>query len=216
MNAAPPSATDAKKPAKKSVVLDRLEALWDKGANFFNKRNTREKIMIIALAAAIVVFLDYWLFIHPVVQVFSNTLPQLSLLESDARSYQSDIQNRGKIKQSWADAKARLAESELQFVAPDELPALLENLSKLALGSNVKILSLKTGEPQEAGSSGRYTRVPVRMSAVAGTHELGNFLSRLESGRTFFKVEDLKIMAQQADPKRHQIELVLEVYRRSG
>lgn len=216
MEAAPPQTVPAKKPDKKSVIFERLEALWDKGVNFFNNRNTREKIMIIALAACLVVFLDYWLFIHPVVQVFSNTLPQLNLLESDSRSYKLDIQNREKIKESWAAAKAKLAENELQFVAPDELPALLENLSRLALNSNVKILSLKTGEPQEAGSSGRYTRVPVRMSAVAGTHELGNFLSRLESGKTFFNVEDLKITAQQTDPKRHQAELVLEVYRRSA
>ena len=172
--------------------------------------------MLIVLAACTLVFLDYWALIHPVAQVFDKTLPQLALLDADIRSYRADQDHKEKIQADWLEAKRKLSEYEKSFVAMDELPALLENLSKLALDSNVKILSLKTGEPEEAGTSKRYTRVPVRINAVAGTHELGNFLSRLESGVTYFGVEDLKIAAQQTEPRRHQVEMILQVYRRPG
>lgn len=206
----------AKKPDKKNVLRERLETLWEKGVGFFNGRNTREKVLFIALAVCAAVFLDYWTLIHPIVRVFNVTLPQLSLLEGDSRSYRTDQDNKEKIRSSWVSAKEKISELERRFVAPDELPALLENLSKLALESKVKILSLKTGDPEEAGTSQRYTSVPVKISAVAGTHELGDFLSRLESGLTYFKVLDLKITTQQSEPKRHQVDLVLQVYRRAA
>ena len=201
---------------QKSVFRQRAEEAWEKGANFFNSRNTREKVMLLVLAACTVIFLDYWILIHPVVQVFRDTLPNLAALESDARSYRSDQANREKIEADWTRAKDQAAETEKSFVAPDGLPALLENLSKLAQGSGVKILSLKTGEAEEVGQSRRYTRVPIFLSAVAGTHNLGDFLAHLESGKTFFRVTDLKIKAQPPDGKRHGIEMTLEVYRRSA
>lgn len=202
--------------AKKSVFRRKIEEAWEKAANFFNGRNTREKVMILVLAACSVVFLDYWALIHPVVTVFGDTLPNVAALESEVHSYRSDRTNQDKIKHEWTQAKERMAETEKSFVAPDGLSALLENLSKLAQESGVKILTLNTGEPEEAGQTRRYARVPIRLSAVAGTHNLGEFLTRLESGQTFFKVVDLKIKAQPSDAKRHWVEMTLQVYRRSG
>lgn len=214
LNPANPPASPAKKFDKKNALRERFETVWERGVGFFNGRNSREKVMLIALVVCTVVFLDYWTLIHPVVQVFNNTLPQLSLLDGDVRSYRADQENKETIQSAWAEAKGKISEHERRFVAPDELPALLENLSKLALESKVKILSLKTGEPEEAGTSQRYTRVPVSISAIAGSHELGNFLSSLESAMTYFKVHDVKITVQQSEPKRHQVDLVLQVYRR--
>lgn len=202
--------------AQKSLFHRRLEEAWETGVNFFNGRNTREKVMILALAACSVVFLDYWALIHPVVTVFQETLPNVAALESEVNSYRSDQKNQDKIKQEWAQAKDRMAEAEKSFVAPDGLSALLENLSKLAQGSGVKIIALTTGEPEEAGQTRRYTRVPIRLSAVASAHHLGEFLARLESGQTFFKVVDLEIKAQPSDAKRHSIETTLQIYRRSA
>ncbi len=201
---------------KKSVYHQKAEEAWEKGANFFNGRNPREKMMIIAFAACLIVFLDYWVLIHPVVQVFRDTLPNLAVLEADAESYRTDQKNREPIERACAEAQNRIMETENGFVAPDGLPALLENLSKQAQESGVKILSLRTGEAEEAGQTRRYSSVPIRISAVAGTHNLGKFLARLESGRTFFKVLDLKVAAQSSDPKRHLIDTTLQVYRRAS
>lgn len=200
--------------AQKSAVRQKLEEAWEKAANFFNGRNPREKVMIIVLAACTVVFLDYWVLIHPVVQVFQDTLPNVAALEADAKAYRDDQADRTKIEPISVKAKEETAEAEMSFVAPDGLPALLENLSKLAQGSGVKILTLNTGEAEEAGQTRRYTRVPIRISAIAGTHALGEFLSRLESGQTFFRVVDLKIKAQPPETKRHWVEMTLQVYRR--
>ncbi len=200
-----------------SPFRQKIDSGIEKAVNFFNGRNTREKVMIIILGAALVIFFDYWVLIHPVVNVFRNTLPDLAALESELKSYRDDQNNKGRIEKEWLGSKKETSEKERSFVAPDELPSLLENLSKVALESGVKILSLKTGESEESGNTHRYARVPIHISAVAGTHELGAFLSRLESGQTFFKVLDLKIKAQgPSEPKRHIVDAVLQVYRRSS
>ncbi len=208
---------DSKKLEKPLSALRRkAEAAFEKAVNFFNDRNPREKVMVVILAAFLVIFLDYWVLINPVVRVFRNTLPDLAIFESELKSSRDDQANQDGIQKEWLAAKQAAAEKEKSFVAPDELPALLENLSKLALESGVKILSLKTGATQEAGNTHRYATVSIRLSALAGAHELGSFLSKLESNRTYFKVLDLKIAVQQADFKRHLVDAILQVCQRAG
>ena len=67
--------------------------------------------------------------------------------------------------------------------------------------------------PSSAGTK-LYFSVPVQIHATASTHELGNFLSKLETGPSFFKVTDLKITATTTDPRRHSVELMVETYRK--
>jgi len=108
-----------------------------------------------------------------------------------------------------------LTEKEKMFVAPGEIPSLFENLSKLAQNSGLKIISLKPANSPE-GDSGNYQRIPIRISALAGTHELGKFLAELEGGGTFFRVTDLKIVANTSDIRRHSIDLSLEACRKGS
>lgn len=186
----------------------------EKLVNFVNTRNTREKVMIIALTGMLLLFLDYWLLIRPVVNVFNDTLPKLAALESKAQQFRTDKNNAPLIEKEWLGVKSQLDTREAAFISPNQLPALLENLSKLAQDSGVKILSLKPIEIFEKSASKRYGRVPIKISAIAGSYELGAFLARLESGPTFFRVTDIRVTEHQFETKRHNIDLSLETYRR--
>ena len=186
----------------------------EKLMNFVESRNLREKTLIAVLAIAAILFLDYWLLLRPVFAVFAAARPELRSLGTQKKILLENKKNSAEIEKSWSGAKSRLEEMEKRFVGRDEIPALLENLSKVALGSGVKILSLTPSEPTASLGAGTYNRVEIKISAMAGTHEFGRFLSKLESGTTFFKVTDLKISDNPLDPNRHLMGLSAEVYRK--
>ncbi len=194
---------------KSRMKFASLEAL----ANFVNARNLREKMMILAFAGALLFFADYFILVRPVFQVFQETLPELGTLQGERHGFKNDQKNKAFIEKTCAAAKDALAQRESGFIAPNEVPRLLENLSKLALDSGVKIISLQpieTNKKAKKEEASRYSRIPIQVNAAAGAHELGKFLARLEGGQTYFRVMNMRIQANPADMRRHSIELDID------
>ena len=174
--------------------------------------------MVVAGAAMAIIVLDSFLLINPVIGVVMSTSPKLAVMKRQLQGLKDDHRNKPLIEQTWEATKKRLTEAESRLVASNELPALLENLSTLAQDSGVKIISLKpietVAKTEKAQEIRRYHSIPIEISALSGTHELGKLLSKLESGPTFFRVTDIKITANSADIRRHSIQLGLETFGR--
>ena len=185
--------------------------------NYLNTRNPREKKMVVAAAVMLFMTLDYFLLISPLADAFMKTGPKLAAMKRDLQGLREDKRNQGLIEENWERTKIKIAETEKSFVASNELPALLENLSQLAQDTHVRIVSLKPNESSaKAAKSKPYFSIPIEINASAGTHELGKFLSKLENGPIFFRIVDIKIAANPSDTKRHFIQLNLETYGRAA
>ena len=183
-------------------------------AGFLNSRTLREKQMIIGFLVALLFIADYALLLSPVLSVLSSTSPKIGPLREELKGLRDDYKNREEIRKKWEDAKKDIEERNQAFIAPDETPVLLENLSKEAQRSGVKIMSLEPSEGTKSETKTFYYALPIEMKAVAGTHEFGQFLSYLESGKTFFRVKDLQVASNPQNERRHQFHLFLEAYRR--
>ncbi len=186
----------------------------DRVALFYNSRTVREQKLLLLFLVCLVIVLDYFALMRPVQGVFADTLPRLSALQPELKTLREDKKNKAQLEAHWQDAKARLEEAEKNFVDSDEVSALLEELSQLAQNSGVKIMALKPIEMTSAGEGAVYSPVPIKMSALAGTHELGRFLVKLETNRPFFRVTGMRITENPADVRRHQIDLELESFRK--
>ncbi len=183
-------------------------------ANFLNSRSVREKQLIISFILVFIVLMDVVLLIQPVTKLFLEEFPRIAPVKAELKGLREDQKNREAIQKKWEEAKRELTEKEKMFIAPDETPALLENLSKEALKSGVKIMSLEPFDQKSASGKTVYASLPIHVKAVAGTHEFGAFLARLENGQTFFKVTDLKIAANPLNERKQSIELAMEAYKR--
>src|SRR3990167_3114096 len=149
--------------------------------HYLNSRNPREKKMFVAVAAMAIIAFDYLLLINPVIGVCMRATPKLAAMKSQLQELKDNGRNEALIGQSWEAADGRLAAAERAFVASNELPTLLENLSKLAQDSDVKIISLKPIEAvSKTEKAKRYQSIPIEINSSSGTHELGRFLSKLE------------------------------------
>ena len=181
---------------------------------FLNSRNPRERVMFLALAACTLLVLDCYILIRPVIGFLAGTGPQIALLQEELNGLRNDQKNKALIVKEWSGKRKKLEEIEQGFIAPNEISVLLENLSNLASESDVKIISLKPSESAAAGLTGPYGTVPIKISALAGTHELGGFLARLESGPKLFKITDLKITENPLETRRHIVELDIQAFRK--
>ena len=183
-------------------------------ASFLNLRPDRERKMIILLAVCLLLFVDFSLLIQPVINVFAVKMPELSKLHHELDVLRTDKKNEALIAKNWEALGAKIEDSEKSFVAPIEIPALLENLSRLAGEAGVKITALEPRDAVRTKLMEPFSMVPIKNSAAVGAHELGRFLAALESSKTFFRVRDVRIAADQADTKRHTISVELETYRK--
>ena len=184
-------------------------------ANYLNTRSPREKLFVIAFAIVFVLFLDFFFWLAPVVRALTGTMPTLSSLREGLDELKEDRKNEAKIREKWESTRQELADNEKGFEVSEQLPTLLENLSKLATESGVRITSLKPVEAPPLPGKRLYFSVPIEIKATAATHELGNFVSKLETAVTFFKITDLKISANTADERKHSIEMMVETYRKA-
>ena len=188
---------------------------FDAVASFLENRNPREKYMLVAFVGVFLLVLDYFLWLVPVFEIYNTASPKIGPLREELKSLSQDYKNKDAIHQKWQEAKKGLAEKENMFIAPNGTPALLENLSKQAQKAGVKITSLEPFETRQAAKAkSSYTPLPIQVKAMAGTHEFGALLSGLESGRTLFRIQDLRISSNPLNERKHLIELSMEVYKR--
>ena len=189
-----------------SKVIDRLN-------NFLENRQKSEKTMILVFVFLFVLVADYYLLLSPVIHVFTTSLPELGLAQTKLAELKDDRQNREAIHKQWIFAHSKVSMMDQQFIVRNEVPSLLEKLSKMAQDNHLKIINLKPMDTSDAGQG--FLKIPIRMSAVANTHDLGSFLSQLETGSVFFKVTNVRITANVSDEHRHTAELDIETYAKS-
>ncbi len=187
----------------------------EKIIKYLNERPPREKVMILVMVLAAALVVDNFLFVQPVWGVFSKLWPEMTSLSAQIKEFKEDRKNKGAIAQRWAETRNKLITQEKMFVETDDTPQLLESLSKSAQRSGLRIVSLKPLQtvPTETDL---YWKLPIQISALAGTHEFGKFLASLEGGNIFFRITDLKIAGNMVDNRKHQIDIYLEGYQRVG
>ena len=101
-----------------------------------------------------------------------------------------------------------------ELISQQEIPSLLENLSKMAKNANITIVSITpvTSNSQKEAKSQVYEEIPILITAKSGYHELGHFLSNLENGDRFMKIINISVKTNTTAPKKHDVELMVHTY----
>jgi Tfp pilus assembly protein PilO len=110
----------------------------------------------------------------------------------------------------------------------EDLPSTLQALSEAASQSGVRIQTIvpqrsvetfgpaaapaakKTRAPAASPSPPLYRQIPIQIDAAAGFHQLGAFVTRMESGPQALRVTTLRVTSEKAKEfRRHQITLTV-------
>lgn len=175
-------------------------------------KNDPRKLAIAAGAAALVLFLVYFNFIlRPQVSQVASMAAKANRMRADLKTAEITISEIPKFRKDIGQYEDKVTRYEKMLPAEREIPSLLESLSEMAKSSNVKIIGITpTVTASDTGTV--YQELPILINAKSGYHELGRFLTSLEYSERFIKIADIDIKANSANPKKHDVDILLLTY----
>ncbi len=176
---------------------------------FSNKTQTINLLIPILIA---VFYLG--LFLSPKIKQFSRLLSEASQLKTKIVNLEKEWAGIDSFNKKIMDWQEKLQDYERKLPSEKELPAILEYLSNSAKELDVKISEIKPVEQSKdkAAQTAIYYQAPILLLAECGYHELGRFLSKLESADRFMKISEIKIMAMPHQADRHFVRLMIVTY----
>lgn len=110
----------------------------------------------------------------------------------------------------------------------EELPVIIERLSDFAAQTQVRIQTVLpqraedqsgTWEPNhkpDSGAAAVYEEVFIQIDAVAGYHQLGNFIALMEAEPRPLRVISLRVTGNEKEPRRHHVKMLVQMYVAKG
>jgi type IV pilus assembly protein PilO len=183
-------------------------------AIFTNLKKNPKHMIIVISAGSVFAFLIYFNFLlKPQIVSISEIRGKLDKASADLKAAKSDIARIGSMRNTVEAYNKKLDKYEKTLPTEEGIPDLLEGLSEMAKNANMRIAGIVPIEKKEAKSENRvYKEIPIMITAKAGYHGLGRFLSSLENSDRFMKVVDMQVKADPASPKKHDVELLVVTY----
>lgn len=166
----------------------------------------------------------YFLYIFsPLSREAANMGRQVRAAQEQLRTLEAATANETAIKEQYRQVDETVRSLRNTMPIEAELPSVMEVLSALASKTSVKIQTIFPQRPTGANPVQQtkdakkdeqtvYKEIPIQIEALAGYHELGTFLSLVETGDRPMQVASLRISSNPKDPRRHQINLVIRSY----
>jgi len=179
----------------------------------FKDKKTQTVILVVVLGIALFVLYLYFIFL-PQVTNDINVIGKTIGIRRDLKEAKFLISQRDNLKKKVREYNEKIELYEKKLPAQQEIPSLLEDLSKMAKNANTTIIEIMpvTLKLQEERKGAVYQEIPILITAKSGYHELGYFLNNLEDGNRFMKVVDIGIKANAASPNKHDVELMVYTY----
>ena len=136
------------------------------------------------------------------------------------RALEAVVVNESALRTQYAQWNEKVTVLRSLLPPRDEESVILERLSNFARQTQVKIQAIfpqrskdeQTGKPSSNAEPAVYEDVLIQIDASAGYHQLGAFISLVESEGRPMRVSSLRIVANPKEFKRHHVKLLIRVY----
>ncbi|HLD88248.1 MAG TPA: type 4a pilus biogenesis protein PilO [Candidatus Omnitrophota bacterium] len=159
--------------------------------------------------------LDYFLIMAPQIRSLKGLGEAAKTTSADVQRVNNDLQRIRQIKDGLNSSRAELEAMSVKVRSLQEVPVILEEISRTANQFNVKIDQVKPlSESQETLISTpeeKYYALPIVIQARSGYHMFGHFLNTLESGRLFLTLTNWRMEAGGQADKEILVQATLKV-----
>jgi Tfp pilus assembly protein PilO len=177
-------------------------------------KNKRQVALVACLIGALLLYLYVNFLLLPQISDVAAVYDRANKIRSGVKAAERNVAEIESLKKQVALYRGKIDSYERILPAEQGISKLLEDLSEMAKSANVKIVGITPlSSKQEPRPDQIYQEIPILINAKAGYHELGRFLADLENSDRFMKIVDIKVMANKAAPKRHDIELMVLAYK---
>jgi Tfp pilus assembly protein PilO len=148
--------------------------------------------------------------LSPLWSLAMRTGQELRQAEQALRDIEQGLLQQPQLQQQQKDLEARAAQLRTVVPMEDQLPSVLQHLTEVAAqtGINVEAITPKPNASKELPVF--YRQVPIELKGLAGYHQLGVFLSRVETEGPPIRIQTLRISANRKVLRRHDVQLVLQ------
>lgn len=184
------------------------------------KRALEKQRILFGLIAVVVLalYVSYLYCLQPLGRAVARLTQQVREATVQVRQLEQLVAQAPVLRQEHTQLHAAVARLRDQLPSEDELPSVIERLSGLANQAGVRILSIfpqradtYPNTPNAAAPLPFYA-VTIEIEALSGFHQLGMFLSQVESGDQPIEVTQLRISHSERELRRHAVQLVLRTY----
>ena len=182
----------------------------------------------ILLAGCVLAVAILWLYVtyivRPLMQEAAELSRQVRSAKEELKTLEMATANEAALREQHRQVQETVASLRKMLPAEEELPAVIEHLSDLANQSQLKIQTIfpQRSAEETSGPAGGpsppsvYKDVLIQIDALGGYHQLGMFLSLVESGEKPMELSTLKISGDPKESKRHRIKLLVRSYFATG
>ena len=178
----------------------------------------KQKLMVLFGIFGVAAVLFYFnLLLKPQFARFIAMNREFHAVKTRVRNTEALIANEERIRKQHNELIERAGLLEKKLARQGELSVLLQDFSSTAESSGVKILKVKPLDvvgnfSQEGTEEDFYKQFPILIEAMAGYHECGTFINKLEYMDRFIKIDDIEIKGRAGDPRQHHIKLWVSTY----
>ena len=177
------------------------------------KINEKNPYYLVVGLIVVILIVDYFCVMQFQLNTVGSLGSRIATLSQELETTETNIQRMSQYQIEVERLREKLERMSGKIRTREEVPLLLENISRIANKHAVQIEQImpdKTeGEPILQNSDGEYFSIPVSIEARAGYHDFGRFLNELERDGDFFRVPEFVIAASSDDPMRHAIKLMI-------
>ena len=178
----------------------------------------QKKIILLALGAVTVLYIDFAYILKPQARNLQKLSSELRQTRASLNQYKKGSTEIRALENSLDSLKSRYTDPENKIFSESELTALLDDISKKALNSGLKIMQMRpqgvsADREKEAIDSAGLLLLPLalRLELASGYHQLGRFLFALENN-PLISVAELKLRPDSAEFTKQKVELTLKIY----
>lgn len=181
----------------------------------FNNLNEQARYSILGGVVVLVLLLDVFLLVLPQCGSISDINDQIKTLSTDTAQVVTDKQRIDQLKKSLEQTRLTLEAMNLKIRPLQEVPAILETISRIANEYDVKIDKLVPQKQEQESltksEDGHYYALPIVIQARCGYHMFGRFLNKLENEDLYFSLKDLLVQDDEKNPRIHLFSLTINI-----
>ena len=187
-------------------------------------REQRTLAVVLCLAAVLVWVYSAYI-VGPLWKEFQRLNQQVQNAQDELKGLEMATANEAALRTQHEQVHQTVMALRGMLPSADELPAVIEQLSSLAGPAQIRIQTILPQHDSDDTNPGSrtevlskstqtvvYDKTGVAIDALAGYHQLGTYLSLVESLDKPVELSQLRITADEKEPRRHHVKMLIRAY----
>ena len=189
-----------------------LSEKFSKGISDIQEKNP---YLIVCGIVFVVLVMDYFAVLQFQLGALTSLNPKTNTLFQEIKETRDNAARMPQYQREVKSLTEKIEKISRKVKPKGEMPLIIENISRIANKSGVKIDQIMPDQSAEKqvlkNKQGTYYAMPILIEARSGYHPFGRFLNQLESEGVFMDIPEFSIMGNASEPMQHKIKLTLKI-----